>query len=277
MHSIRGKCFFDQSEKGVECGAVTDSHVVNLIPGLGVACGGGQYVGLNRVGHVAEVAAGFAVTIDINSVTLEQGSGPFGNDCSVSAIRVLTAAEDVEVAQADRGESVAAGENVGVEFVDVLCDRIGRQWLADGVFHLGQAGVVTVGRAAGRVHETLHAFVARGHQHVEKAVDVGGVTGDRVGEAAWHRTESCLVENVVDTIAGVTAVFQFADVALEESKARPLFAGDHAANLVEVALVAGGEVIEADDRLVEGKQGFQKVRADEAGDPGDEPGLWCAR
>jgi hypothetical protein len=37
--------------------------------------------------------------------------------------------------------------------------------------------------------------------------------------------------------------------------------------------VAGREVVEADDALVEQQQGFDQVSADEAGSTGDEPGF----
>ena len=46
-----------------------------------------------------------------------------------------------------------------------------------------------------------------------------------------------------------------------------------ACTCVEVALVAGGEVVQSDDTLIELQQGFGQVAADEAGDPGDEPGF----
>ena len=39
-------------------------------------------------------------------------------------------------------------------------------------------------------------------------------------------------------------------------------------------LVAGGEVVQPDDVLVELQQGFDQVAADEAGDAGDQPGFW---
>ena len=37
--------------------------------------------------------------------------------------------------------------------------------------------------------------------------------------------------------------------------------------------MAGGEVVETDNMLVELQQGFDQVAADEAGDAGDEPGF----
>lgn len=49
--------------------------------------------------------------------------------------------------------------------------------------------------------------------------------------------------------------------------------GDQGLDLIQVVLVAGGEVVEPDDGLVELEQGFQQVGADEAGHAGDEPGF----
>ena len=47
----------------------------------------------------------------------------------------------------------------------------------------------------------------------------------------------------------------------------PRVGADRAAHLVEVAPVAGREVVEADDVLVEREQRLDQVRADEAGAP----------
>lgn len=81
------------------------------------------------------------------------------------------------------------------------------------------------------------------------------------------------MQDVIDALAGATAVFQTPDVTLYEAEARPPLGTDQALHLVEVALVAGGEVVQPDHALVELKQGFEQVGADEAGYAGDEPGL----
>ena len=115
----------------VQRGAVADGDVVDLVARLGAFAGGGQQVGLDGVGDVAEVAAGFAVAVDVDRLALEQRGSPLGDHGGVGAVGVLAGAEDVEVAQADGCEAVAAGEDVGVEFVDVLGDGVGAERLAD--------------------------------------------------------------------------------------------------------------------------------------------------
>lgn len=72
---------------------------------------------------------------------------------------------------------------------------------------------------------------------------------------------------------GALTIGQIADVALDELKVGPLGRGDEALHLVKVALVARGEVVKAYHALVELKQGFEQVAADEAGHACDQPGF----
>ena len=60
------------------------------------------------------------------------------------------------------------------------------------------------------------------------------------------------MQHVVRTLAGLLAVFQ-------------------------IALVAGGEVVQADYALVEFKKVFEEVGADEAGRAGNEPSFRCIK
>ena len=56
-----------------------------------------------------------------------------------------------------------------------------------------------------------------------------------------------------------------------KAEARPLRGRDQALHFVQVALVAGGEVVQPHDFLVQLEQGFEQVAADEAGNAGDQP------
>ena len=69
------------------------------------------------------------------------------------------------------------------------------------------------------------------------------------------------------------AVGQLADVALDEVELGPLPWGDQSLDFIEVALVAGGEIVEADHALVEFEQGFEQVATNEASHTGNEPGF----
>lgn len=68
---------------------------------------------------------------------------------------------------------------------------------------------------------------------------------------------------------GAAAVIEIADVTFNEAEVSPLGCANEGLDLIKVALVAGAEVVEADDALVEFEQGFEQVAADEAGDAGD--------
>ena len=133
--------------------------------------------------------------------------------------------------------------------------------------------MVAVGAAAGGIDKAFDLGVAGGYQHVQEAGDVGGVGGDGVGHAAGHAAQGGLVQDVVHTLNGLLAVVQVANVALDELEVGPLRGGDQALHLNQVALVAGGKVIEADDALIELEQGFEQVAANKAGHAGDEPGF----
>ena len=249
---------------------------------------GGQYVGLHDVGHVREVPAGFTITVDVDGLALEQRCRPFGYDGSIGAVGVLAGAEHIEVAQANGVKAVAAGKHVGIQLVHVFGHGVGAQGFADVFFYLGQRGVVAIGAAAGGVGEALHLGVACGHQHVQKARDVGGVGGDGVGQAAGHAAQGGLVQDVVHGghrdggVAptgghgwapghGFLAVFQLADVAFNEAEVGPLGGGDQALHFVKVALVPGGKVVQPHHALVERKQSFEQVAANEARNASDQP------
>ena len=95
-------------------------------------------------------------------------------------------------------QAVGAGENIGIEFVNVFCYCVRGQRLADVVFDLGQRRMVAVGGTAGGVDEALYFCIAGGNQHVQKAANVGFVGSNRVFKGAGHAAKGGLVKNVVD-------------------------------------------------------------------------------
>lgn len=153
---------------------------------------------MNGVVYVTKVTAGFAITVNVDRLVLDHGGDPLGDNGSVGAIRVLPAAEDIEVAQADALEAVGTGKDLCVKFVDQLGDGVGAEGLAYFVFNLGQVGVVAVCAAASGVDEAFDVCFAGGDEHVEETVDIVLVGGDRVFDAAGYGAKGGLVENVVN-------------------------------------------------------------------------------
>src|SRR5213078_3081351 len=73
-----------------------------------------------------------------------------------------------------------------------------------------------------------------------------------------------------DVLAGLARHRGVAQVALDEAELQPLVGVDRE-HVLEVALVAGQEVVDADHALAEVEQALEQRRADEPGDPGHQP------
>ena len=55
---------------------------------------------------------------------------------------------------------ISLEENIGVEFVHIFGHGVGRQGRADEMLHLGQARVISVGGAGGRIDKAPYAAVS---------------------------------------------------------------------------------------------------------------------
>jgi hypothetical protein len=80
------------------------------------------------------------------------------------------------------------------------------------------------------------------------------------------------MQHIVDTDARRPAVVKVADISLDEAKARPLFRGYQTLHLIQIVLMAGSEVVQANDVLIQLQQGFKQVAANKTGDPGPASG-----
>ena len=79
------------------------------------------------------------------------------------------------------------------------------------------------------------------------------------------------MKHEIDALDRGLAGSAVADVGGDQPEAIAILVGDEAADLVEVALMARGEIVERDDLLSAFEQGLNEVRSDEAGGAGDEP------
>ena len=254
-------------------GAKRGGHVED-IGGAGRGFGqgqGGPDVGLHHIVDEAEVAACLPISVDLHRFFAQQGGRPARNDGGIGAVRILPGTEHVEVAHAGGAHAVAAGIDAGKEFVGGLGGGVGREHVADGVFHLGQAGMVAIHRAGRGVDEGLHAGQAGGVENFHEAGDVGLERGQRRGHRAGHRAQRSLVQHVVDTLDDAGAEVAVTDGAFLEVQA--VLAGGPGAGHdgVDVGLLAGREIVDGNHVLAGQCQGFCQVGADEAGRAGHEP------
>ena len=110
---------------------------------------------------------------------------------------------------------------------------------------------------------------------LRKPVDVVGVGGDRVFEAARHRAERGLVQHVVDALADALAVVQVADVAFDEAEARPAPALTRRCTSSRLRCLPVEKLSSPTTSWSSFSRGSSRLRADEAGDAGDQPFFGC--
>jgi hypothetical protein len=73
------------------------------------------------------------------------------------------------------------------------------------------------------------------------------------------------MQNIVHILAGPMAGRTIPDVAVDEGKILPLICGNQGADFIQIVLIAGGEIVQADYLVIFFEQGFQEIGADEAG------------
>ena len=144
-------------------------------------------------------------------------------------------------------------------FIGALGDSVGGEEVALATFCLWEVGLITIDGAAAGIDELLDAILACCLQHVEGALDI--VEGIEEGhlDGAGDRAPGCLVQYVIDSIAGLHAGVEVFDITLNK-----LIFGvveEH----IDVLLLASAEVIEATHFITEVENGLTEIGADEAG------------
>jgi hypothetical protein len=81
------------------------------------------------------------------------------------------------------------------------------------------------------------------------------------------------VQNVVNPRAGSLTSLKVANIALDKLEASPLLWINSRLNFCQICSFPRRKVVQSDNRLSQVKKVLQKVRADKAGNTGDQPGL----
>src|SRR5688572_2084634 len=108
---------------------------------------------------------------------------------------------------------------------------------------------------------------------MEKPVDVDAVRRHWIIDRAWNGSERSLVKHVVDVLHGLLAAAEIADIGTNELEFSTRRCGRRH-HVIEIRLIAGGEVVESNDRLPQSKKLLEQVRSDEASHARNEPGAW---
>src|SRR5208282_1034653 len=101
----------------VESRAVPTGNIVHLVKSFGTVGQGSQDICLYHVFNVAEITAGFAITIYDGGFPIHKGIDPARNNSCVCAIGVLPLPEYVEIPQPNPAKIVYSRKNSGVNLI----------------------------------------------------------------------------------------------------------------------------------------------------------------
>ena len=160
-------------------------------------------------------------------------------------------------------------EHLRVGLAHGLARGIRRERVAGAAFDLGQSGVIAIHGAARCINETLHTCDARGVHEMQSACDVRRVRVGRALDAAGHGAEAGLVQNVVAADHRTCAGGSVRDVTFDEKQVVPLVVAHLGEHVVDVLAMAGREIVEHHDLLIQLQQRLGEMRADEACASGD--------
>ena len=217
---------------------------------------------MHHVGHEREIARLQAVAVDHRTLPAEHGRDEQRNDGRVGAVGVLPRSEDVEVADADRLETIGGREGLAIILGGQLGGPVGR----DGGRQIGLAfaagRLVAVGAARSGVNQPPHACPTRGIQQGDRAGDARGIGIQRRFDAARHAGQGRLVEDAVDPFDRLGHGLRIDQIALDEL--------DPIAEGVHVREVARAEVIQHADVISPPDQCLGDMRADESRPAGNQ-------
>ena len=83
--------------------------------------------------------------------------------------------------------------------------------------------MVAIGGTGGGVDKAVHSCIPGGHQHIQKAGNVVFIGVDRVFNRPRYRTQGCLMQDIIYTLAGLVAGCEVPDVAFDEAETSPFF------------------------------------------------------
>src|SRR5689334_392730 len=101
------------------------------------------------------------------------------------------------------------------------------------------------------INKTSYMSIARRHQQVQETGNVAFVCTDGILDRTGYRSQSCLMQYIIDTLACLLACFQLADIPFQKAEVEPGIIADQFPYLIEIVPVAGRKVVQSDHFLVQ--------------------------
>src|SRR5690349_2576815 len=124
--------------------------------------------------------------------------------------------------------------------------------------------MIAIGGTGCGINKTPYMSIARCHQHIQKTRNVAFVCTNGILYGTRYRSESRLVQYIIDILACLLAGFQLADIAFKEVEVEPGLLTDQFPYLIEILPVARRKIVQPNHFLVQPEQGLQQIRADKS-------------
>src|SRR5437667_10995191 len=129
---------------------MSSGNVEHATCNLACRCPAREQVRLDGVVNVCEITALSAIAKNCRLLSLKHLSNEFCQHTRIGRTGILPRSKNIEVAQADCLQPVAAVKRNHVILARQLCDRVWRKWIRGLVLVLGECGRVAVyGRRCG--------------------------------------------------------------------------------------------------------------------------------
>ena len=139
-----------------------------------------------------------------------------GDHRGIRPVGILTASEDIEITQTNRGNAIQTVVKTSVFLAGPLGKRVRREQLSFLTFLFRQKRMIAVYRRGGCINKTLHAALSGRFHHVQRTADIILLIEKRHLDAAGHTPPGRLVQHIIHALAGLFADFQILDVAEDE-------------------------------------------------------------
>ena len=132
----------------------------------------GQKIGLHGIVDEREIAGLLAIAKNHGLRLFQEARAEFRQDAGVGRAGILARTENIEVAERDIFEAIAAAERLRVKFADKFGDAVGRDGRGLHGFDFGQRRRLAVGRGGSGEDHALHFGIASGDENIESAIDI---------------------------------------------------------------------------------------------------------
>ena len=234
------------------------------IPGRFVRSEASFEVRLDHILNVGEVPALLAVAVDRRTLIVQQHLDELGNHSRIGPVRILTAAEHIEIPQPVGIQPIMPRILLGPFLIAPLGQSVGAQQVPFHPLPFRKMLLVPIDRTRRGIDELPDPVPPGRFQHMEGALDIVGTIEKGHLDTPGHAPPRGLMQDIIDPLARFHASVKILDVPLDERIIRV------PEEQIDIRLLTRTEVVQAPDPVPHPEDRLAKVGPDEPRPARDE-------